>query len=106
MSATLQYTGVQLNTHGVVAKAGVDALSTQLAIELGPRGIRSNVIAPGPIDGTEGMRRLIENEDDPSSHKRVPLGRFGKVRNIADATAFLFSEAADYVNGAILVGTL
>ena len=87
-----------------VAKAGVDALSNSVAIEFGPRGITSNVIAPGPIAGTEGMERLARKEDAAAGKKQIPLGRWGTVKEIADATIYLFSEAAGYVNGTTLVG--
>lgn len=89
-------------THAVVAKAGVDVLSVQTAIEYGPRGITSNVIAPGYILGTEGTARLISNRS--SAGRDVPSGRLGHVKDIADATIFLFSDAGNYVNGETLVG--
>lgn len=44
--------------HVGAAKAGIDALAKNLAVELGPLGIRSNCIAPGAIDNTEGLKRL------------------------------------------------
>ena len=89
-------------THAVVAKAGVDALSVQTAIEYGPRGITSNVIAPGYILGTEGTARLTSNQS--GAGRDVPSGRLGHVKDIADATIFLFSDAGNYVNGETLVG--
>lgn len=87
-------------THGAVAKAGVDALSAQVAIELGPRGITSNVIAPGPIAGTEGVKRLIE--ETAASSKEIPRGRFGSLKDMGNAAVYLFSEAGDFVNGSVL----
>ncbi|KIV80865.1 hypothetical protein PV11_08340 [Exophiala sideris] len=102
MSATLHYTGGPLNTHGVVAKAGVDALSAQLAIELGPRGITSNVIAPGVVDGTEGERRLFQDARGEMMGK-VPTGRLGTVKDVNNATVFLLSETGDFVNGSVQV---
>ena len=95
-----------LQTHVSVAKAGVDALSNNIALEFGPRGLTSNVVSPGPIAGTEGMERLSSTTNVADSLKRVPLGRWGTVKEIADATVFLFSDAADYVNGQTLVGEL
>jgi peroxisomal 2,4-dienoyl-CoA reductase len=89
-----------------VAKAGVDALSNAIAIEFGPRGMTSNVIAPGPIGSTEGMDRLAKSADAGKVASRVPLGRFGNVKEIADATVYLFSDAGNYVNGDALVGML
>lgn len=99
ISSTTQYTGAQLVTHGATAKAGIDALSAQLAIELGPRGVSSNIIAPGPIAGTEGVKRLISSD----SQNQIPLGRFGSLKDMGDAAVYLFSDAGSFVNGATLV---
>jgi 2,4-dienoyl-CoA reductase [(3E)-enoyl-CoA-producing], peroxisomal len=99
VSATLHYTGVALQTHASVAKAGVDALSNNIAIEYGPFGITSNIIAPGPIADTEGLDRLLKLPKGETPGKQVPLGRWGSVKEIADATIWLFSDAANYVTG-------
>lgn len=93
-----------LQTHVSVAKAGVDALSNSISVEYGPRGVTSNVIAPGPIGGTEGMERLARTENVKDAQKGVPLGRWGTVKEIADATVYLFSDAGNFVNGQTLVG--
>ncbi|KAL4876465.1 oxidoreductase [Aspergillus karnatakaensis] len=53
VSATLHYTGTVFQGHVSVAKAGIDALSNTVALEFGPLGVTSNVIAPGPIASTE-----------------------------------------------------
>lgn len=105
VSASFHYTGMPLQTHAAVAKAGVDALSATVALEYGPRGITSNVVTPGPIGGTEGMDRLGSKEDEASgtAFQRVPLQRYGTVKEIADGTVYLFSDGGSYVNGAILV---
>ena len=94
-----------LQSHVAVAKAGIDALSATTSIEYGPRGITSNIIAPGPIMGTEGMERLgsREAEKSGSAFKQVPLQRYGTVKEIADGTIYLFSDAGNYVNGEVLV---
>lgn len=98
-SATLHYNGTPYQAHVSAAKAGVDALSSVLAVEEGPHGVRSNVIAPGPIANTEGMTRLA-----PTARKEFPypLGRPGDVKDVSNATVFLFSEAAAYITGQIL----
>jgi len=84
----------------------VNALSNNLAIEMGPLGVTSNVIAPGPIEKTEGMDRLtLASDADKDMSSRIPLGRQGSVKDIADTTIYLFSDAANYVNGDILIGT-
>ncbi|CAD6504012.1 BgTH12-05750 [Blumeria graminis f. sp. triticale] len=105
VSATFHYTGMPLQAHVAVAKAGIDALSASVALELGPRGLTSNVIAPGPIAGTEGMKRLGNRDSEASGEafKKVPLQRYGSVKEIADGTIYLFSEAGNFVNGAVLV---
>lgn len=74
-----------------------------VAIEYGPRGINSNILAPGPIAGTEGLERLSRKDAREKSMRMVPSGRFGTVKEIADATIFLFSDAGNYVNGACVV---
>lgn len=53
VSATLHYTGNPFQGHVAVAKAGIDALSNTVALEFGPLGVTSNVVAPGPIASTE-----------------------------------------------------
>jgi 2,4-dienoyl-CoA reductase [(3E)-enoyl-CoA-producing], peroxisomal len=83
--------GTPYQVHVSSAKAAVDALSAVLAVEEGPRGIRSNVIAPGPIANTEGMSRLAPIV--PGGHDvngTYPLGRLGDIKDIANATVFLF----------------
>jgi 2,4-dienoyl-CoA reductase [(3E)-enoyl-CoA-producing], peroxisomal len=85
------------------AKAGVNALSRVIAVEEGPWGVRSNVIAPGPILGTEGMSRLSVSGTEQSIDSTVPLGRQGIVEDIANATVFLFSDAASLITGEALV---
>ncbi|KAL2219965.1 oxidoreductase [Thermoascus aurantiacus ATCC 26904] len=103
VSATIHYTGIPFQTHVSVAKAGVDALSNNVALEFGPLGVTSNVIAPGPIANTEGVERLLPASGKAAATKMQPLGRFGSVRDIADATVYLFSDAGSYVNGQTLV---
>lgn len=78
-------------------------MSAQVAIELGPHGITSNVIVPGIIEGTEGQKRLFGNGDSDMI-KRIPSGRFGTVRDINNVTVLLFSEGGSYVNGTVQVG--
>ncbi|KAK6876208.1 Peroxisomal 2,4-dienoyl-CoA reductase SPS19 [(3E)-enoyl-CoA-producing] [Candida tropicalis] len=102
VSATLHYYGVPYQIGVGAAKAGVDALSNAFAVELGPLGIRSNCIAPGPIDGTEGLSRLSRSSKDQTS-KKVPLQRLGTTQDIADGTVYLFSPAASFVTGDVLV---
>jgi len=103
ISATLHYLGTPMQLHVSAAKAGVDALTRNLAVEWGRHGIRVNAIAPGPIEDTEGMKRLVPEPIKQKLRQRVPLGRFGLIADIEKAAVFLSSEAASYINGAILV---
>jgi peroxisomal 2,4-dienoyl-CoA reductase len=80
-------------------------MAISVAIEQGIKGITSNVIAPGPIAGSEGISRLWKKENKEKQQKAVPTGRFGVAKEIADATVYLFSDAGSFVNGETLVGT-
>ena len=104
VSATLHFTGVVLQTHVCAAKAAVDALMANCALELGPRGIRSNGIAPGAVRGTEGMERLAKKDWLEAQEKANPLGRIATVKDVADATVWLCGDAAAHINGATMVG--
>lgn len=107
ISATLHYKGTPYQAHVSAAKAAVDALSAVLAVEEGPRGVRSNVIAPGPIGGTEGMERLAnqKSKTDGSLGVSIPMTRIGEKQDIANMAVFLFSEAACWVTGQIFVSS-
>jgi NAD(P)-dependent dehydrogenase (short-subunit alcohol dehydrogenase family) len=105
ISAGQAYIPYPLQAHVGAAKAGVDHLMRNLALEWGRYGIRCNSVAPGPIEGTEGMRRLAPG--DEAFHRRfkaaIPLGRYGTVEEIGHAAVFLASPLASYITGTILV---
>jgi len=103
ISATLHYGGTPFQLHASVAKAGVDAMTRNLAVEWGPLGIRVNAIAPGPIDHTEGMDRLAPGELRDKFIQGIPLRRFGKIEEIANTALFVVSDAAPYLTGAVIV---
>ncbi|MGH3645681.1 MAG: SDR family NAD(P)-dependent oxidoreductase [Micromonosporaceae bacterium] len=91
--------GVQLRVHYTASKAGLVGMARSLAKELGPKGIRVNVLAPGVIEP--------ENAPLPEAvvKKYVPLtslGRLGRPREIAGAAMFLASDLASYVTGETL----
>ena len=92
-----------MQLHVSAAKAGVDALTRNLAVEWGRYGIRVNGIAPGPIEDTEGMKRLVPGPVKEKLKKNIPLGRFGRISDIEKAALFLCSDAASFINGATLV---
>jgi peroxisomal 2,4-dienoyl-CoA reductase len=103
ISATLHYGGTAAQSHVSAAKAGVDALTRNLAVEWGAYGIRVVGIAPGPIDGTEGVSRLLPGERRDAVTAQIPLNRLGVIDDVAAAALFLCSDLAAYVTGATLV---
>ena len=103
ISATLHYHGTPMQIHASAAKAGVDAITKNLAVEWGGFGIRSCGIAPGPIGDTEGMKRLAPGDVTKKAMAYIPAGRFGTIDEIAAAAVFLRSPAAAYVSGHVMV---
>jgi NAD(P)-dependent dehydrogenase (short-subunit alcohol dehydrogenase family) len=95
---------MRFQAHCGAAKAGVDQLTRMLALEWGPAGIRVNAISPGPIDGTEGVRRLIAPGPDERAFAEasVPMRRFGTLDDISNLALFLASPYASYISGAIV----
>jgi NAD(P)-dependent dehydrogenase (short-subunit alcohol dehydrogenase family) len=94
---------IPLQSHVCAAKAGVDMLTRVLAIEWGSDGIRVNSVVPGPIEDTEGMRRLASTpEAIQSIICGVPLGRAGTKKDVADLVLFLASPWATYISGAVI----
>jgi meso-butanediol dehydrogenase/(S,S)-butanediol dehydrogenase/diacetyl reductase len=82
-------------------KAGIAGLTKVLAGELGPRGIRVNAIAPGsvPTPATEGF---VTPEQYAERARNIPLRRNGTPDDVAQAVAFLISDEAAFINGAML----
>lgn len=103
ISATLHYHGTPLQIHASAAKAGVDAVTRNLAVEWGRFGVRVCGIAPGPIGDTEGMKRLAPGDLGAKMAAAIPAGRFGAIDEIAAAAVYLRSAAAAYITGHVLV---
>ena len=102
ITATQAEVPTPLQCHAGAAKAGIEKLTRDLALEWARFGVRVNAVAPGPIEGTEGMSRLApENAED--FKKRVPLGRWGTIDEVCEAVMFLVSPAGAYVTGATLL---
>jgi NAD(P)-dependent dehydrogenase (short-subunit alcohol dehydrogenase family) len=86
-----------------ISKAAVIHLTRSLAVELGPRGVRANVIAPGLIE-TRMAEALFKNEVGYRAYVSAnPLRRHGQPEEVAAAALFLASDAGSYVNGEVLV---
>lgn len=107
ITATLHYTACPFQAHAAAAKAGIDSLTKTLAAEWSDDGIRMVGIAPGPIAGTEGgpTGRVFGSHGLKPQKIRatVPLGRYGEVEDIANATVFLASAGGSFVTGETLV---
>jgi len=85
------------------SKAGVAALTRALAVEWGSRGVLVNAIAPGVFRTALNQDLLDGTERGREFKLRTPLGRFGRIDELAGAAVFLASEAASFVNGEVLV---
>ncbi|MGJ7512597.1 SDR family oxidoreductase [Variovorax sp. GT1P44] len=88
--------------HVGAAKAGIDIMMKNLAIEWGRHGIRANSVVPGPIAGTEGLKRLVSEADAAELVASLPLRRYGSVDDIGQAAVFLASPLAQYVTGTVV----
>jgi NAD(P)-dependent dehydrogenase (short-subunit alcohol dehydrogenase family) len=103
ISASQAFVPTPYQAHVCAAKSGVDMLTRVLAMEWGGDGIRVNSIVPGPIEGTEGMRRLAPNDAERARMTaRVPLRRFGTTDDIAGIAMVLSSPLGAYVTGVVL----
>ncbi len=100
VSSVVGLTGSAGQTNYAAAKAGLVGLARSLARELASRGITVNVVAPGPI-ATDMTGALTESQQAVMV-AAVPLGRMGSADEVAGAVAYLASEGAGYVTGAVL----
>ncbi|GAA2313096.1 SDR family oxidoreductase [Streptomyces violaceusniger] len=84
-----------------VTKNAIEALTVQLAVELGPERIRVNAVAPGSIL-TEATARILGPAERAERDRTIPAGRMGRPEDISEAVAYLASDAAQYVTGQVL----
>jgi gluconate 5-dehydrogenase len=85
----------------VASKGGLEALMRALAVELGPKGIAANAIAPG-FFRTDGNAPFFSRPQVVQLARRIPLQRFGQPDELAGAAIFLASDAASYITGQVL----
>ena len=83
------------------AKAGLLGMTRALAREFGPKGIRVNAVAPG-VTVTEMTTDLVDSEEGQRRLRDMPLGRFGRADEVADAVIFLLSDASSLFLGQTL----
>jgi NAD(P)-dependent dehydrogenase (short-subunit alcohol dehydrogenase family) len=101
--ANYVWTGSAGTIHSAAAKAGVMSMTQTLGVEWARHRIRVNAVAPGPIETTGAARQLWNSpEAEERIRRRVPLGRWGKAVEVANAVAFLASPLAAYVTGETL----
>ena len=101
--STSTITGRAFTVPSAMAKSAILAMTKSLAVEWGPRGIRTVAIAPGafPTAGASGQLRPEGRDEGWAS--RNPLGRAGEHGELADLASFLISDSAGYINGEMVV---
>ena len=100
ISSVVASTGNLGQANYISSKSGVEGLSRAIALELGPRNITVNVVAPGFI--VTDMTNKLDDKTKEMMKERVPLGRFGSPEEVASVVAFLASDRAAYITGSVL----
>lgn len=103
VSATQAFMPTPLQVHVGAAKAAIDKLTQDLALEWGPLGVRVVGLAPGGVEDTEGMKRLLPEGMRDKMLEMLPLKRFASADEIGMVALFLVSPAASYISGTTLV---
>ena len=102
VSAPYAFTGKPGVVHSACAKAGVETMTRTLAAEWAPLRIRVNAVSPGPFESTGAADRLWPSpEVEETVRRQIPLGRFGTAEEVADLIAWLASDGAGWVTGAV-----
>src|SRR5947208_7291977 len=101
--ANYVWTGSAGTVHSAAAKAGVMSMTQTLAVEWARHNIRVNAVAPGPIESPGAAKQLWNTPEAVSRiTDMVPLRRWGKPEEVADAVTFLVSDHAGFITGEIL----
>jgi NAD(P)-dependent dehydrogenase (short-subunit alcohol dehydrogenase family) len=101
--STSTITGRAFTVPSAMAKSGILAMTKSLAVEWGPKGIRTVAIAPGAFPTPGATNQLRPEGRDEGWASRNPLGRAGEHRELADLASFLISDGAGYMNGEMVV---
>lgn len=101
--STSTITGRAFTVPSAMAKSAVLAMTRSLAVEWGPKGIRTVAIAPGPFPTSGASGQLRPEGRDEGWTARNPLGRTGEHGELADLASFLVSDRAAYINGEMVV---
>jgi NAD(P)-dependent dehydrogenase (short-subunit alcohol dehydrogenase family) len=101
--STSTITGRAFTVPSAMAKSAILAMTKSLAVEWGPRGIRTVAIAPGAFPTAGASGQLRPEGRDEGWALRNPLGRAGEHRELADLASFLISDSAGYINGEMVV---
>jgi 3-oxoacyl-[acyl-carrier protein] reductase len=88
-------------TNYSAAKAGIIGFTKALARELGSRGVRANVVAPGYV--TTRLTEVLPEELQQAMLANTPLGRLGSPEDVAGAVRFLASDEAAFITGEVLL---
>lgn len=97
ISSVVGHTGNPGQTNYTATKAGVEGFSRSLALELSSRNIRSNCVAPGFIESD--MTQELTEEQKEKMFSKIPLGKIGSAKDVANAVAFLLSDDSSYITG-------
>ncbi|XP_069124426.1 peroxisomal 2,4-dienoyl-CoA reductase [(3E)-enoyl-CoA-producing]-like isoform X2 [Argopecten irradians] len=103
ITATLQLRGQVLQVHAGSAKAAIETMTKHMAVEWGMDGVRVMCVAPGPIENTEGMRRLDGGRVNENFVKSIPIQRMGKREDIGNTVLYTVSDAAQLVTGTTII---
>ena len=101
--STSTITGRAFTVPSAMAKSAVLAMTKSLAVEWGPKGVRTVAIAPGAFPTAGATGQLRPEGRDSNWAARNPLGRTGEHRELADLASFLISDAGGYINGEMVV---
>jgi len=103
ITATIHYRGNILQAHVGTAKAAIEYMTRHQALEWGPQGVRVVCVAPGPIEDTEGVRRLSGGRSAEQINSVIPIRRQGKRQEIGEICLFLATDMAGLITSSTII---